>query len=101
MRNEYGNKSISHPSTTIRKKADQVISFEHISVHGVNPHDNFVELSNTMGILNNMEAGIYSMVETQWDTTSSSFKKLLKTKSNKKINIITASTRFFYTEFMQ
>ena len=57
---------------------DQVISFEHINVHGLNPHDGFIELKNTMGILGTMEADIFSLVETQWDTTNPRFCKFIK-----------------------
>ena len=59
-------------------KVDHVISFEHINAHGINPHDDFVELKNTMNILENIEAGIYSLVETQWDMTSPTFCKYIK-----------------------
>ena len=51
------------------KGGSNVISFEHLNVHSINPHDDFVELGNAMGILEKMETGIYSIVETQWDTT--------------------------------
>ena len=61
-----------------------MISFDHINVHGINLHENFVGLSNTMCILNNMEAGIYSMVEKQWDTISSSFERFIKDKIKQK-----------------
>ena len=47
-------------------------------MNGVNAHDDFVELSNCMGILENMEAGVYSIVETQWDTTCPKFCKYIK-----------------------
>ena len=55
-----------------------MITFEHITVHGINPHDGFIELKNTMGILGTMEADIFSLVETQWDTTNPSFCKFIK-----------------------
>ena len=54
-----------------------LISFEHINVNGINPHGDFIELQNSMGILNKMEAGVYIMVETKWDTTSPSFCKYI------------------------
>ena len=44
------------------------MSFEHINVNDIRPHDDFVELQNIMGILGNMEASVYSLVETQWDS---------------------------------
>ena len=54
------------------------MSFEHINVNGIRPHDEFVELQNTMGILGNMEASVYSLVETQWDTTCPSLSRYIK-----------------------
>jgi len=72
----------SPPTRTPRQrlggKAEDVISFEHINVNGINSHDQFVELTNTMGILDNMEAGVYSLVETQWDTTCPTFCKRIR-----------------------
>ncbi len=62
----------------IGKEADEVITFEHININGINPHDEFVELKNTMGILEKMETGIYIIVETQWDTTSPVYSKYIK-----------------------
>ena len=53
-------------------------------MNGVNAHDDFVELSNCMGILENMEAGVYSIVETQWDTTCPKFCKYIKETMKKK-----------------
>ena len=66
------------PSQRTGKEADEIISFEHINVNGINPHDEFVELTDTMGILEKMEAGVYNIVGTQWDTTSSVFSKFIK-----------------------
>ena len=43
----------------------------------LNPHDEFVELSNAIGILDNMDAGVYSVIETQWGTTCSKFCKYI------------------------
>ena len=43
-----------------------MISFDHINTHGISSHDKFVELMNTMGIIEAIEAGIYSIVETQF-----------------------------------
>ena len=57
------------PSQKMGQDADNILSFEHINVNGIRPHDEFIELKNTMGILHNMEASVYSLVETQWDTT--------------------------------
>ena len=52
------------PSQKTGNEADNVLSFEHINVNGIRPHDEFVELKNTMGILDKMEASVYSLVET-------------------------------------
>ena len=49
---------------------DEVISFEHININGINAHDNFVELDNVMGILRTMEAGVFSINEHNMDTTN-------------------------------
>ena len=57
------------PSQRMGQDAENILSFEHINVNGIRPHDDFIELKNTMGILHNMEASVYSLVETQWDTT--------------------------------
>lgn len=38
-----------------------------------------MELKNAMGILDKMGVGVYSIVETQWDTTNPSFKKYINT----------------------
>ena len=37
-----------------------------------------IELSNTMGKLEQMEARIYSVVENQWDTTCLKFSKMIR-----------------------
>ena len=41
-------------------------------------YDDFIELQNSMGILQKMEAGIYSKVETKRVTPSPSFCKYIK-----------------------
>ena len=48
------------PSQRVGEGAQDIISFEHININGINPHDNFAELTNTIGILDTMEAGVYS-----------------------------------------
>ena len=68
------------PSQRLGAGVVAIISFEHITINGINAHDNFVELSNDMGILATMEAGVYSMVETQWDTTCPKFCKFIREK---------------------
>ena len=37
-----------------------------------------------MGVLENMEAGVYSIVETQWDTTCPKFCKFIRGKMKEK-----------------
>ena len=70
------------PSRTPRQhlgaESKDIISFEHINIHGINSHDSFIELSTVMGILETMEAGIYSVVETQWDTTCPKLCKMIR-----------------------
>jgi hypothetical protein len=66
------------PSQRVGDGSENIISFEHINVNGINPHDEFIELQNAMGVLNTMEAGVFSMVETKWDTTSPSFCRYIK-----------------------
>ena len=80
-----------HPTRSINQcyqdLNDNIITFEHINVHGIDPHDDFIELTNNMGILNTMEAGVYILVETQWGTTNNSFKKYIQTTIRKVINV--------------
>ena len=72
------------PGQRLGEEGDSLISFEHMNIHGIISHDEFVELTNTMGTLEAMEAGIYSTVENQWDTTSPSFNKYIKETIKKK-----------------
>ena len=37
-----------------------IITFEHLNAHDVNPHDEFIELVNTMIILELIGAGMYN-----------------------------------------
>jgi len=67
-------------SQRLGAEAEDIISFEYINVNSINPHDNFVELSNAMGILEKMEAGFYSVIETQWDTNCPKFCKFIREK---------------------
>lgn len=57
------------PSQRLGAGADGIILFEHINVNGIKCHNIFVAIFNSMGILETMEVGVYSVVETQWDTT--------------------------------
>ena len=68
------------PSQRLGSEASEIISFEHVNINGINSHDNFVELSNTMGIIETMETGVFSVVETQWDTTCPKFYTMIKQK---------------------
>ena len=68
------------PSQRVGAGAQDIIFFEHINITGINAHENFAELTNAMGILTTMEAGVYSMVETQWDTTCPIFCKFFTEK---------------------
>ena len=61
------------PSQRLGIGAEEIMSFERINVNGLSAHDEFVELSNAMGILENIEAGVYNVVETQWDATCPKF----------------------------
>lgn len=80
-----GNTTATHtPRQQFGKKAKDVISFEHKHVNGIKSHDNFVKLTNTIGTLDKMEAGVYNMVETQWDTTCPRFCKMIRQKNKKK-----------------
>ena len=72
------------PSQRVGKESQDIISFEHVNINGINAHDSFVELSNTMGILDAMEAGVFSVVETQWDTTCPKFCKMIQQTINAK-----------------
>ena len=92
------------PSQRVGCGSENIISFEHINVNGINPHDDFIELQNTMGILQKMEAGVFSMVETKWDTTSPSFCRYIKETIKKtdeyaKIELGSNNDEFFETSW--
>lgn len=53
--NNY-NLHIRTPQQRLDNAAEDILSFGHINVNGINSHDNFVELTNTMGILDSMGA---------------------------------------------
>ena len=72
------------PSQHLGAESEEIISFEHINVNGINVYDNFVELSNAIDILENMEARVYSVVETHWDTTCPKFYKFIREKMKEK-----------------
>ena len=63
-----------------------MISFEYIIVDGINSHYSFVELSNVIDVLYIMEAGLYSIVNTKWDTAFPTFCKMIRQKIKKKYN---------------
>ena len=52
------------PTQRLGREAENMITFERIYVNGINPHDKFIELQHTMGILEQMEAGVFGLVET-------------------------------------
>ena len=51
------------PKQQYGKPSDTIITFEHTKVRGINFHDEFLKLQNIIHILENMEVGVYSMVE--------------------------------------
>ena len=51
------------PGQRLGEEGDSLISFEHINIHGISAPNEFIELINTMGIIEATEAGIYSIVE--------------------------------------
>ena len=55
-----------------------IISFGHINVNVINPHDGFIELKQSMDILTKMETGVDNIAETKWNTTSPSFCKYIR-----------------------
>ena len=79
------------PSQCLGVRADEIISFEHININGISSHDSFIELSNTMGILEQMEAGVYNVVETQWDTTCPKFCKMIQETMKQKDKYVKAT----------
>ena len=92
------------PSQQVVCRSENIISFERINVNGINPHDDFIELQNTMGIFKKMEAGVFSMVETKWDTTSPSFCRYIKETIKKtdeyaKIEMGSNNDEFFETSW--
>ena len=50
-----------------------------------------IELSNTMGKLEQMEARIYSVVENQWDTTCLKFSKMIRETMKQKDTYVKAA----------
>ena len=61
-----------------RSSTDMLITFKHINVHGLNPRDDIMDFNNAMDILNKIEAGVYSLDKTQWDTTNPTFHKYIQ-----------------------
>ena len=66
------NGSRPTPSVSQRygKESEEIITFEHINLNGINPHDNFVELTNIYGILKTMQAGVYSFNKHNLNTSN-------------------------------
>ena len=65
-------------------KGGGTIIFEHMNVNVFNPHDNFSELTDAMGILQVMEVGVYNLVETHRDTTYPKFRRFISQKNKAK-----------------
>ena len=73
---------LQYTGTTIRDDGNTIISFEHINIHGIRSHNNFIGLTNAIGVLEIMEVVIYNIVETQVGTTSPTFNKCIKQSTN-------------------
>lgn len=52
------------------KESEEIITFEHINVNCINPHDGFIELTNTLGIFKTMGAGFYGINEHNLNTSN-------------------------------
>ena len=66
------------PRQHLGAKVKDTVSLKHIHLHGINFHHIFVEFSNAMSILDTIEAGIYSVLEAQWDITCLQFFKMIR-----------------------
>ena len=66
------NGSRPTPSVSQRygKESEEIITFEHINLNGINPHDKFVELTNIYRILKTMQAGVYSFNKHNLNTSN-------------------------------
>ena len=52
-----------------QKGSEEIITFEHINVNGINPHDGLIELTNTLGIFKSIGAGFYGINEHNLNTS--------------------------------
>ena len=82
----------SIPSKTLTEKygvkaSEQIFSFEHININGINPHDDFIELTNMVGILQTMGAGVYGINEHNLNTNNQLLMKKFWGTIKKKINL--------------
>lgn len=68
------------PRQRLGKRTEDVIFFKHIKMNVIQSHNNFVELTNAIGILDTMEADVYSIVEIHWDATCPKFFKMIRQK---------------------
>ena len=57
---------------------ETIISCKHININEISLHDGFIDLQNPIDMLQKIEVGVYSMVDTQWDTTSPTLCKNIK-----------------------
>ena len=53
-----------------RKQSADILSFEHININGIGRHDNMIEMTNIMGILRNLQAGVFSINEHSLNTSN-------------------------------
>ena len=73
--------------STYGTTTEGVISFEHINVNGINPHNNFVELTHIMGSLEAMGASVYSINEKNGTQLVSIFVKTSNTPFRKRTSM--------------
>ena len=57
------------------KESDEIITFEHINLNGINPHNNFIELTNLYGIIKKMGTGVYSFNKHSLNTSNKDLMK--------------------------
>ena len=74
--------------------AEEIISFERINIKETKPYLYFIKLTNTMDMLEKMEAGTFSVVETQWDTTCPELRRFIyqTIKSNDKYSKVSVGS---------
>ena len=65
--NKYGSRPLGKVYDS--EMIDNIISFEHINVDGLNTRDNLIEIQHLLGTLKGMETGVFSVNEHTLDTT--------------------------------